>query len=213
MNSLDFTFDFHSHVLPYIDDGAEDLKKSLRLIECAAHAGIRTMCLTPHFYAHEMRVESFCKRRDAAFARLREALDGSGIDMKFLLGAEVLAFGHMENMDGIGDLLLEGTDYLLFELPLSRHLISEDIFDTVSELSRKYNVIIAHANRYSDETVERAVLAGAKLQLNVEDICLRSQKDRINFWRANGMVAFVGSDAHRKPSVYKKFKKASKILS
>ena len=213
MNSLDFTFDFHSHVLPYIDDGAEDLKKSLKLIKCATDAGIKTMCLTPHFYAHEMRVESFCKRRKAAFDRLCQALDGSGIDMKFLLGAEVLVFGRIEGMDGIDDLVLEGTDHLLLELPLSRHLIFEDIFDTISELSEKYNVIIAHANRYSDETVERAVMAGAKLQLNVEDICIRSQKDRINFWRANDMVAFIGSDAHRKTLVYKKFKKAMKILS
>ena len=133
--------------------------------------------------------------------------------MKLLLGAEVLLCPRIENMEGLDRLCLEGTNTLLLELPLDEHIMTEDHFSTIEVLAKRYDLVIAHANRYSDESIQRAVNAGAKIQLNAEDICRRSERKRTERWLMNGLVVAIGSDAHRKVSVYRKFKKAVDILS
>lgn len=46
-----YIIDFHSHILPGIDDGARNLETSLAMLDMikAYHADI--MLATPHFYA------------------------------------------------------------------------------------------------------------------------------------------------------------------
>ena len=40
--------DIHTHILPGVDDGAENMRKSLELIRFAYEDGTRTIFLTPH---------------------------------------------------------------------------------------------------------------------------------------------------------------------
>ena len=41
--------DIHCHILPDVDDGAEDLKESLAMAELAVRSGVRDIIATPHF--------------------------------------------------------------------------------------------------------------------------------------------------------------------
>ena len=43
--------DFHSHVLPRIDDGSHSSEESLGMLQISASQGIDVMAATSHFYA------------------------------------------------------------------------------------------------------------------------------------------------------------------
>ena len=67
--------DFHSHVLPGIDDGSDSVETSLRMLDMWRAQKIDCICATPHFYADEDDPESFLSRRSQAYSRLREAIE------------------------------------------------------------------------------------------------------------------------------------------
>ena len=51
--------DFHSHVLPGIDDGSRNSEESLGMLQLSASQGTDIMAATSHFYATEDRISSF----------------------------------------------------------------------------------------------------------------------------------------------------------
>ena len=68
------TTDFHSHILPGIDDGSDSLETSLAMLRMEAEQGISRVVATPHFYPRYDSPEHFLKRRAEAEAVLREAM-------------------------------------------------------------------------------------------------------------------------------------------
>ena len=55
--------DFHSHVLPGIDDGAKDVKMSVEMIKECLSQGISTIVCTPHYYySQKNSVEEFLRK-------------------------------------------------------------------------------------------------------------------------------------------------------
>ena len=79
--------DLHTHVLPGIDDGPDDLAGSVAVAEVAAHGGIRTLVATPHLRADHPGV----RPAELAGARreLTEHLRARGLPVEVLPGAEV----------------------------------------------------------------------------------------------------------------------------
>ena len=67
--------DFHSHILPGIDDGARNLETSLAMLRQVSSQGVDYMIATPHFYASHDRVDAFLNRREDAYNSLKEAYD------------------------------------------------------------------------------------------------------------------------------------------
>lgn len=205
------TFDFHSHILPGADHGASDRNEAMTILRAARAAGIETIAATPHFYPHRHRVEDFLKRREAAYHRIAE-LCGEDTP-KVLLGVEVLACEGIDQMQGIEKLTLEGTNIILWEMPFDISAHTDELFETAERLIENgYTLFMAHPNRYPTESVERMVMLGAKLQLNMEDICSFRERSRAKRWVANGWVYAVGSDVHHDEKIYKKFKKGARIV-
>ena len=200
--------DFHSHILPRIDDGAESIQKSLKLINKAVKCGVTKIIATPHFYANRIDVETFIARRQKAFDLLLEQNPAIPIE----LGAEVLLFSGLENMERIEELVMSDGETLLLELPLSEFIITDDYYYTVEALAKRFRVVLAHANRYSDYTVLQMIEAGALIQVNAEDLRSRRERIRVRRWMNSHLLYALGSDAHRKPSVYRYFKRALKYL-
>ena len=56
--------DFHSHVLPGIDDGSRNIETSIEMLRLSRNAGVDRMIATPHFYADEDRIEHFLEKRE-----------------------------------------------------------------------------------------------------------------------------------------------------
>ena len=66
--------DFHSHILPAIDDGSRDVKTSIEMLQMSSAQRIAVMIATPHFYPMHDRVEDFLQRRNEAHERLQSCL-------------------------------------------------------------------------------------------------------------------------------------------
>ena len=64
--------DFHTHILPRMDDGSHSVGESLEMLRAEAAAGIKTVAVTPHFYADLDTPETFLKRRSEALEKLEE---------------------------------------------------------------------------------------------------------------------------------------------
>ena len=64
--------DFHTHVLPGMDDGSASLSESIAMLREAFQQGITHVVATPHFYPQKDSPEEFLRRRQVAEDRLRE---------------------------------------------------------------------------------------------------------------------------------------------
>ena len=60
--------DFHTHILPGMDDGAATVADSLAMLARLHDQGVDTVCLTSHFLQEEPSVEDFLRRRSAAWS-------------------------------------------------------------------------------------------------------------------------------------------------
>ena len=84
--------DFHTHILPEMDDGSRSLEETKKLLQMEYAQGIRHIVATSHFYAQEEFPEKFLKRRDRRIQQVKDMLEGEewGSQMHLYSGAEVL---------------------------------------------------------------------------------------------------------------------------
>lgn len=195
--------DFHSHILPGIDDGAESLEESLAMAEAASDLGFTEIIATPHFEAGFLE-----NNRDIIFNKvniLNEIIQIRGIPIKISPGCEVTLSPEIPELIEKGRLMTvrdEGT-HLLVELPLNTKPVwDEDIIYRI-KLSGLVP-IIAHPERYSwlddsYEWIKKFKAQGALIQGNLSSLAgkygPRVQK-KINIINQLGLVDFWGSDAH-----------------
>ena len=140
--------DFHSHILPGIDDGSSSVEESLKLLEIEAEQGIKRVVATPHFYANHDSPERFLERRENAKALLEKALE-SRIDMpKIEIGAEVHFFRGISDSEFLPELTITNKRFILIEMPDSDW--SESMYSELESIyyQRGITPIIAHMDRY-----------------------------------------------------------------
>lgn len=51
--------DFHSHILPNMDDGSSGIDESLKLLQMLADQNVEKVILTSHFYRQNENIEKF----------------------------------------------------------------------------------------------------------------------------------------------------------
>lgn len=140
--------DFHSHVLPGIDDGSANIEESLALLELQARQGITHTVATPHFYPDHQSFESFLRRRSQAEAELRQAMaEKTGLP-ELTVGAEVHYFRGIGQCDALRELTIGSGKYILIELPYGQW--PDRMYQELEEISEKQGLIpvIAHVDRY-----------------------------------------------------------------
>ncbi len=203
--------DFHSHILPGIDDGSSSIEESLRLLSMLSEQGVTQVIATPHFYPNRMSLDAFLQRRDAAYESLRPYLTEEM--PRILLGAEVRYYDGIRHLQGIERLCAEGSDVLLLEMSFERW--SEMTVKEVEAICRagKVQVVLAHIDRYlsyqSEGTLERLLEAGALLQANASFFCDIFTKRRALRMCCYHLIHAIGSDCHnistRPPKIGKAF--------
>ena len=197
--------DFHSHILPKMDDGSRSIEESLQMLNALAEQGISRVVATPHFYAHrEKSVADFLKKRESAYAKIKKSLAVKDIH----LGAEVAIEHGISELPDIEKLAIEGTHIILLELPYRAYAkwMSEEIYNISAEYNLK--VMLAHVHRYlpyySKDEIETILSTDAILQINNEAFANWKEK-KIAKRVINEYDTFAfGSDSHdltsRKPN-------------
>ena len=140
--------DFHSHILPGVDDGSRSVKESLGMLRMEAEQGIGRVVATPHFYANHDNPERFLARRGAAAAQLREAMAGSDTLPQVLIGAEVHYFHGMSDSAILPQLTIAEKGCILIEMPPAPW--TPQMYRELEWIYTKQGLVpvIAHVDRY-----------------------------------------------------------------
>lgn len=140
--------DFHSHILPGIDDGSASLEESIALLRLEAEQGITHVVATPHFYARHDTPEAFLQRRREAELRLREEMERHVGLPRLSVGAEVHFFPGMSSSEALLQLTIDQKWCILLEMPEVRW--TESMYRELEEIRARLGLtpIIAHIDRY-----------------------------------------------------------------
>lgn len=189
--------DYHNHCLPRMDDGARDVETTIRIVNELERQGVGRIVATPHFINHEESVESFLERRERAFGELLE----NCTLLPMMLGAEVRLERGISETEGLTELAVGDSGYVLLELPYMpfRSWMIEEIYNVA--YSNRLKPVIAHLDRYlawygNDEIGEVLAIDDAIIQINNEALIKRkSMKFALGLIRDGYPVVF-GSDTH-----------------
>lgn len=193
--------DFHSHILPGIDDGSHSVEESVEMLRMEAQQGIGTVVATPHFYARHDNPNRFLERRAASLARLQEALNGAEHFPKVELGAEVLYFSGISDSEVLGQLTISGKKCILIEMPQSPW--TDPMYREIEGIYVKQGLtpVIAHVDRYirpfnTHKIPERLAQLPVLIQANASFFLDRSTQRMALRMLRDGMIHFLGSDCH-----------------
>lgn len=190
--------DFHSHILPGIDDGSSSMEMSEEMLkECAAQS-VEVVAATPHFYGESMALNDFLKKRDEAYKRLAERAKNREICL--IPGAETAFFPGIGSAAGIERLTLADTPLLLLEMPF-RPWNGEDLREVERLAERGIRPIIAHIERFyhfqKDEKILMELFAlPVLIQVNAEALLnWRTRRPGLKLF-SEGKAHLLGSDCH-----------------
>ncbi len=191
--------DFHTHILPGVDDGSDGVEQSVEMLEKMLEQGIHTIVATPHFDLRQENIESFLKRRAESCEKLKDKIPP---EIQMVLGAEVLYCGIPLHRTKDVDLLCIGdTRYILIETLTTEW---DDTFKEDMELLiSKHGIIpiLAHVERYSAGRRTHKILRGlhkkgAVLQMNTElFLHEKTFKKALRFFRKED-IQLIASDCH-----------------
>lgn len=199
-------FDFHCHILPEMDDGAQSLEEAIAMARFYVADGVSCVVATPHChrYIHLLRKEII-----PAVAQFNEVLRAENIPLKVLPGSEIQVIDTAEYRrefeSGVFCHLGDGHEFTLLEFNWNREHFPEDATELIQWIcGQKITPIIAHPERYEFfwedlSRVDDLVKAGAWLQVTVDSLIgnhgvAPSQSGRDLLRRHQEVI--LASDAH-----------------
>jgi protein-tyrosine phosphatase len=225
--------DLHCHIVPFVDDGAEDYEEAQELIRKEYSQGVRLLVMTVH-----LRLGMFdtsISKVEKHFENIKNWLSGTSMrDMDILLSREYYCDKRFELLlDGytneIDEVVFEEKKYFPKEelkffgknkcilLEFSSNKIQNSEFEIFIRKASQagFTPIIAHAERYpavqdSPSIVYKMKEQGALVQVNCES--LLSKAGTIECLTAQNLVKYkladiVSSDCHnlreRQPEIRK----------
>lgn len=190
--------DWHSHILPGVDDGIKSLEDSLDVLKRYEETGIRKVWLTPHVMEDYPNTPESLRER---FSELKDAYTGS-IELRLA----------SENMlDSLFEERLKNNDFLPIG-DAGKHLLVEtsymnppygmdDMIDGAIGLG--YTVVLAHPERYRYmeegdyyKWKERGLLFQTNFMSLVDGYGEAARK-KCEWLLKEGMIDICGSDLHR----------------
>lgn len=190
--------DYHSHILPGVDDGISTLEESLVVLEEYEKAGIRELWLTPHIMEDCPNTTHDLKK---AFEELSDAYSGNVVlhlaseNMLDILFQERLLSGDLLPIGEDGTHLLVETSYLNPPMGLN------SFFDAIRKAG--YFSVLAHPERYvymDEEDYAELKKSGVLFQLNIASLAGmygHQARKKAEYLLSKGWYDIAGTDVHR----------------
>jgi tyrosine-protein phosphatase YwqE len=208
--------DMHSHLLPGLDDGLQNVEETIAFIQELHQLGYKKLICTPHILSdlYPNSPETILPKLELT----RIALKEKNIDIAIEAAAEYMVDIDFENyLQTQGQLLTFGKNFILIEM--SYVAASRNIENIIFQLRLKgLQPVLAHPERYSyyfnnQKQYERFVDLGCLLQVNLLSLLgyygESSKKIAESLFKKN-IVTFVGTDMHHENHMSSLKKLASK---
>lgn len=194
----DFT-DWHSHILPGVDDGIRTMDESLATLDAYERQGVRKVWLTPHI------MEDCPNTTDRLRKRFDDLLKEYKGNIELRLASENMLDSLFEERLAQRDLLPIGekADHLLVE---TSYMNAPYGMDEMVEgiISAGLTPILAHPERYrymNEDDYFKWKERGMLFQCNYISIIGgygETARKKLEWLLKNNLIDFTGSDMHRK---------------
>ena len=206
--------DFHTHILPNVDDGSKSVEETFSLLKEAEAVGFDSIISTSHYI--ENYYESPVEERQEWINALSMALKKERINVNLYLGNEVYFSENIIKLLNENKIAkINNSKYMLFEFAMNVKPIN--VYDVIYELlQNKIIPILAHPERYrfvqqDPSLIYELIETGVLMQSNYASIIgWYGEKTQIlvkKFLESN-MISFLGSDVHRPNTIYPKIPEA-----
>ena len=191
--------DYHSHILPGVDDGVRTMEESLSILEGLEEIGITDLWLTPHI------MEDIPNTTEDLKQRFSVLVEKNPTKIRLNLAAEYMMDALFEERLQKGDLLPLGKDgnHLLVETSYFNPPM--DLYGILEKVRVKgYYPVLAHPERYvymEKKDYKHLKEMGVLLQMNVGSIGKVYGKEvyrKAKWMLRKGMYSLFGSDLHRR---------------
>ena len=220
------TVDIHAHVLPLVDDGADDFGEALEMLEIAEKNGTSHIVLTPHYLTDDGRSKGLSKSQlEEKFEEFKQLALQNGLRIKIYSGAEIFASGKIDSaLTNDQIITINNTNYVLIEFDFNEEP------DRALEITQKFKKagftpIIAHPERYRFVKTDPSLIVpfvqkGAILQLNSSSILGENgpaSEETALALIHSGLASIVASDSHsafyRSPDLSEAYTLVSSLFS
>lgn len=195
--------DYHCHILPGLDDGAQNIEESLFLARKLVEWGFERAICTPH---SSYRYRNNPSTVLPAYIALLNALEAEGINLQLFPSMEYRIIPEVWPLD---KLLLEPWDvnHILIEFPIrSCEFFGELIpVDEVNKLiADGYQPVLAHPERYqylNMDELARLHDLGCEFQMNLGSIhgfYGEEVRHTAELIQSEGWYGYTGTDLHNK---------------
>jgi tyrosine-protein phosphatase YwqE len=194
--------DFHSHLIPGIDDGVQTMDEAIYYIQEMMKLGYRKIITTPHIMpgAHDNNAEIIL----GGLVKLKAELKARNIDIPVEAAAEYYLDDYLFDLVAKKDILTFGNNNFLLELPTFSEPIRFKEFMFVAN-SMGYHPILAHVERYTYmhdnrlKDYEDIYHSEVGLQVNIGSLAgfYGDQLQKVSFKLIEmGLVDYLSSDLH-----------------
>lgn len=194
--------DIHSHILPGLDDGSENLEMSVKMLRLAMQNGIRAIILTPHY--KPMRRNPSAETVEKTVEALKDRMREEKIDIRLYVGNEIYYSSEVLLSLQVGEIFtMANSSYLLVEFNPAEDYgyIRDGLYRLMSE---GYYPIIAHVERYINlmkkkSRIKELADMGSLIQVNASSITGdsgRQMKKDVKWLLEQGYVHFAATDSH-----------------
>lgn len=210
--------DIHSHIIPGIDDGAQDQEMALNMLKIAAENGTEHIVATPHYIPGSTQnsptnIVDKCNE-------FQQQSHREGISLKIYSGCEIFISPDINTLFENGKInTLNNTAYMLIEFPMMS--IPPYTDSVLYELQLKGIIpVIAHPERNSEimkdpdilrKMLERGMFAQGNSG-SITGIYGKKAQNTIMKLIKEGMVHFIASDAHTNKGRSPNLSKAAAIV-
>jgi len=190
------------HIVPDVDDGADDIEMSLEMLRAAQEQGAKRIICASHNWCAAANRDAYLRNLE----ELRRRAKDEKIDVDLYPGNEI--FCRLSNIVTILEELnngiilpLNGTRFVLVEF--DTHVLSMEVRTVIQKLiSDGWKPVIAHAERYGHlvpDDIAALRTSGCLIQINaysLSDEHSDAIKNKAREILKRQTADFIGSDAH-----------------